>query len=264
MAAPAAQPTFPQMPQGNSQQSGNFPSKKNSKFPQGGTSSGAKFTNKRATGQKIMQHGKKFPGVEGKTAKGFAKPFRIPQFQCPFCEDNDHHYFACPKNWLQRVEALNAKTKCLNCARPGHTHYYCRSWTCRNCRYYGIRAYHHTGLCKHQEHPEFKKFKEERLKQQTNLPKLKPEFASEAKKGHTMPLPPPDLTNLGQQSKKRKMDKNQKHMVNSVSTVQFGTMAYVDSAFMLYPIEEKDEESEEDPESEEEVEELVPEDESDE
>jgi hypothetical protein len=180
--------------------------------------------------------------------RGFKKRTFKPQWQCPFCETNDHHYFACLKTIQQRIQALIDKKKCLNCARTGHVHEHCRSWTCRNCKYYGKNSYHHSGLCKYEEHPEHTKFKLQRLKDFQTRPKVMAQFVDEFAAALDTPKALGGQAG-GEEPKRARMQ---------VTGCHYGSAAYIASAYVLYPITGDESESEEDAASDSEVEELEP------
>jgi Protein of unknown function (DUF1759) len=215
-----------------------------------------RYTGKKAQGQHNYQTNKKFPGQYNRNSS-FRRVFRAPQWLCPFCEENDHSYVLCPKTHDERERSLVDKQKCLNCARPGHTHMFCKSWSCRNCRHYGMRSYHHTGLCKFEEHPKTIEFKEQKRKEAASLPKVKPQFAQNLKQQQKEYA----AKALGVESKKRKTNKNLEAL--AAAGLEMGTSAYIASAYATYPVRETDSDSEEDPISEDEAEVLEPENEAD-
>jgi hypothetical protein len=120
-----------------------------------------------------------------------------------------------------------------------------------------MRSYHHTGLCKFEEHPKTLEFKEQKRQEAATLPKVKPQFAQDLKqqqKDHAAKA-------LGTQAKKRKMNQNQEALVSA--GLEIGTSAYIASAYATYPVRETDSESEEDPISDDEVDVLEPENDQD-
>jgi hypothetical protein len=218
-----------------------YPQKRPFNQPWGNSNRG--FGHNRGRNHNQNQNQNQKTGFRGK------RPFRMPNWQCPFCETNEHHYFGCSKTIQQRIQALVDKLRCLNCARKGHGHETCRSWTCRNCKLHGKFGKHHSGCCKYEEHPEFAKFKALKLKEFQTQPKVQAQFAQEFAAMYEASRTQGGQDG-GEEPKKAKM---------TPVGVTYGSAMYIQSAFMLYPVRGDESESEEEADSDTEVEELVPE-----
>jgi len=218
----------------------NYPQKRQFNQPWGNTARG--FNHNKGRNHNQNQNQQQKGSFKGR------RSFRPPNWQCPFCETNEHHYFGCAKTVQQRIQALVDKFRCLNCARKGHGHDQCRSWTCRNCRLHGKYSRHHSGCCKFEEHPDFTKFKAQRLKDFQNQPKVQAQYAHEFAAMYEA------AGTLGGQDEAEEPKKAKMTPIG----VTYGSGMYIQSAYLLYSVRGDEPESEEEPDSETEVEELEP------